>query len=288
MNYTVSTIEKIDERFNINEVDKYIKSIRLSPDGFSYVVTEAESRQHIALRDYQFGTEVSIKRGEEILTDLFENEDILGGQHNHLNISYVNRPWGMVPEMLLVEDKLPQLINVNFKKDDFAHTTHARIPGTDQFFASRIPSGWQKVLQNKAKHINFIPHQSALAYNALNTLKYNNLPNAFFVLLHSGFFDLLYIENHKIVFYNNFLYNQYADVLYFVLSTLEKMEVIAKESHIFLQGNDLVKEILPSELKKHIQYVYLDKELYGEHYSPQFDQLPLYKYKLLTGINACG
>ncbi len=288
MNYTVSTIEKIDERFNINEVDNYIKSIRLAPDGFSYIVTDPHTRYQVALRDYQFGTEISVEKGEEILSDLFENEDILSSKHSQLNISYINRPWAMVPEMLFVENELPKLINVNFKNDDFAYTTHSRIPGTELFFASRIPETWFQLLRNQANNVNFIPHQAAFAYNALNTLKYNSLPNAFFMLVHSGFFDLLYIENYKVKFYNNFKYNQYADVLYFTLSTFEKMEANSSEGHIFLQGNDLVKEILPSELKKHIRYVYMDKELYGERYSPEFDQLPLYQYKLLTGINACG
>ncbi len=288
MDYTVSTIDKIDERFDFNNMAQYIKSIQLSLNGFSYIVTDPESSTHLALRHYNFGTELSIKRLAEIVNDLFENEDMLGGKHDQLNISYVNRPWAMVPEMLFDQKNVDKLLDINYRMDEFSETVYCKILGSNIVMASRIPQKLSNILKDKALKVNIIPHQSAFLFNALQTLKHNELQSAFFMSIHDQFFDLAYIKENEIMFYNNFSYSQYADVLYYTLAAMEKLEVKPTLSNLFIQGNELVREIIPQEIKKHVKNVYVDSQLYKEQYTFHFDQLPMFKYKLLTGIYRCG
>jgi len=288
MNYTVSTIEKIDERFDFNNTSKYIKSIQLSLNGFSYIATNPDESTHLALRHYDFGTEIPIKRLIDIVADLFKYEDILAGYHNHINLSFVSRPWAMVPEMLFNKNNINKLLDINYKADEFSDAAYCKIPGSNIIIASRIPTKLVNLLDDKSSKLNIIPHQAAFLYNGLQTLKHNNNERAFFMAVHDHFFELAYFKENEIKFYNNFPYNQYADVLYYTLAAMEKLEVSPAHSSLFLQGNDLVKEIIPNEIKKHIKNVYLDNQLYKEQYTYHFDQLPMYKYKLLTGIYRCG
>lgn len=288
MDYTVSTIDKIDERFDFNNTTQYIKSIQVSLDGFSYIVTNPDDGTHLALRDYNFGTDLSLSRIEEITSDLFNNEDILSGHNQKINIAFTTRPWAMVPAMLFNEGNITKILDINFKPDEFTKTTYCKIPGSKIVLASRIPVKIAQILENHSSNLNFIPHQAAFIFNALQTLKHNVSDSALFMAVHGRFFDLAYIQNNEVIFYNNFAYTQYDDVLYFALSAMERLEIRSDEAHIFIQGNDLVKEIIPQEIKKYIRHVYIDNQLYNERYSYQFDQLPLYKYKLLTGIFRCG
>jgi hypothetical protein len=287
MEYTVSTISKIDERFDLNKIPHYIKSIQLSLDGFSYIVTDPDMQIHLAFRSYDFGSVLSLKRLGEIVEDLFLNEDIRSQSQTNFNLSFISRPWAMVPEMLFDESKLNTLMKINFPENDYADIISGKIPGTEVVFASRlphlvidaIPSGYA---------VNKIPHQLALTINALHELKGNQLNSGLFLRVNQQFFDVLFIEDQKVLFYNNFKYLQYADVLYFVLATIEELNLKADEVNVFLHGNELVKEILPNELKRHIKNIYLDKNWRGIAYSHHFEQLPMYQFKLLTGIYACG
>lgn len=288
MNFAVSTIEKIDEKFDFSHINQYIKSIQFSLNGFSYLITDPDSRKHIALRSYDFGTEVSLQRAADIIQHIFTDDDLLAASNQQLLVAYVNRPWAMVPEMLYLQEKVEYLLNANYKPDEFSFVTKTNVPGTDLMIASRIPQIIEQTFQQQAENVVFIPHQAAFIHNGLRTLRFNTSDSAFFMNVNANFFDLLYIQNNQVQFYNNFMYRQYADVLYYTLATMEKLGLNPAEMHIFLQGNELVREIIPYEMKKHIRYIYLDKNLYGETCSHHFDTLPLFKYKLLTGIFACG
>lgn len=286
MEYNVSTISKIDERFDLNRIAHYIKSIQLCLDGFSYIVTDPDLHTHLVLRSYSFGSSLSLKRLAEVTKDLFLNEDILSLSKENFNLSFVSRPWAMVPEMLFDETKIDDILRVNFPENDYANTISKKVPGTEIVFASRIPNVLTDTIPSEFE-MNIIPHQVALSFNAMQELSANKLHSGLFLTVHDQFFDVMYIENNKIRFYNNFKYLQYADILYFTLAVIEELNLNPDESKVFLQGNELVKEIIPGELKLHIKHIYLDKNWRGLTYSHHFDQVPLYQYKLLTGIYAC-
>lgn len=288
MNYTVSTIDKIDERFEFDQLQNYIKSIQLSLNGFSYILTDAHTREHLVLRSYDFGTVVSLQRLADIIDDLFANEELLSAAHAGINVAFVTRPWAMVPDMLLIKDRARQLIDLNFKKNEFSKLVLSQVPGTEIVFASRVPDTIANAFYKYDEQVEFYPHQAALVFNAMQTLYYNDFRTAFFMAVHEQFFDFLFIKDGKVFFYNNFHYRQYADILYFVMASMEKLNVDPGKAHIFLQGSDLVKEIIPYELKKHVRSIYIDKELPGIKYSYHFEDLPLYRYKLLTGIFSCA
>jgi hypothetical protein len=286
MEYTVSTISKIDERFDINRIPHYTKSIQLSLDGFSYIVTDPQLQTHLALRNYNFGTALSLTRLSEIVEDLFLNEDILSQSRTNFNLSFISRPWGMVPEMLFDASKIDDIFRINFPDNDYADTISKHIPGMEIVFASRMPHVLMDAIP-KDINPNFIPQQVPLVINALQELASNRLSSGLFLAVYQQFFDVLFIENGKLRFYNNFRYDQYDDILYFTLATMEELSLSPDEVNVFLQGNELVKEIIPGELKRHVKNIYLDKNWRGLSYSHHFDQLPLYQYKLLTGIYAC-
>jgi len=286
MEYTVSTISKIDERFDLNRIPHYIKSIQLSLDGFSYIVTDPDLQSHLVLRNYNFGTSLSLTRLAEIVEDLFLNEDILSQSRTNLNLTFISRPWGMVPEMLFDPSRINDIFRINFPDNDYADTITKNVPGMGVVFASRIPHILFDAIPQDAE-VNLIPQQVPIAINALQELTANKLQSGLFLAVHNKFFDVIFIENGKLRFYNNFKYEQYADILYFTLATLEELNLNSEEVNIFLQGNELVKEIIPVELKRHVKHIYLDKNWRGLDYSHHFDQLPLYQYKLLTGIYAC-
>ncbi|MDA3867997.1 MAG: DUF3822 family protein [Salinivirgaceae bacterium] len=287
MNYIVSTIDKIDERFDFDQIHNYIKSIQISLNGFSYIVTDPAEPAHLALRSYDFGTEISVKRIDGLIADLFQNEDVLSQPSQKTIVTYMERAYAMAPQMLFLPDSAHKLIDVNFKKDEFAHVTHASIPASDIVFASRMPENIYKTLSLYSENLQVVPYQCALAVNAIQTLQHHGFSEGFFMNVNYQFFDLMYIKDQKIVFYNNFGYAQYADVLYFTLATLEKLSIDPNKIHLFIQGHELVKEVILQELNMHVRNVYLDRRILGTAYSHQFEQLPLYQYKLLTGLYSC-
>ena len=287
MEYSVSTISKIDERFDLNKIPHYIKSIQLSLDGFSYIVTDPQLQTHLVLRHYDFGSPLSLQKLSEICKDLFKNEDILSQSTTHFNLSFISRPWTMVPEMLFMESRVNEILNVNFPNNDYADIVSQKVPGSQTLFVSRLPHILKDAIPETFQ-MNFIPQQVPMAINAIQELAGNKMSSGLFLNVHDQFFDVMYIENNKIRFYNNFKYQQYADVLYFTLATIEELKLKPEEVNVFLQGNELVKEIIPGELKIHIKNIFLDKNWRGLAYSHHFDPLPLYEYKLLSGIYACG
>lgn len=288
MNYTISTIDKIDEKFEFSQISNYIKSIQLSLNGFSYIVTDPAMPAHLAIRSYNFGTEVSIKRLEEIIEDLFINEDILSQPSKKTYVSFVNRSWAMSPKILFNENRADLLLNVNFKKDDFAKIISHATPTSDIVFTTRIPDSIYNILKKYNQHLEVIPHQCAMSTNAFQTIKHHSLSDGYFLNINHQFFDLMVINNQKIAFYNNFAYKQYADVLYYTLATLEKLGADPGKIDFFIQGIDLAKDILTHEFSQFIKHVYLDRKIHGTAYSHHFDQLPLFEFKLLTGIYSCA
>ena len=198
MDYTVSTIDKIDEKFDFSQISNYIKSIQISLNGFSYIVTDSLGSVHLALRSYDFGTQVSMRKLEYIVKDLFQNEDILSIPSSKTIVTYIDRPWAMSPQILFDSNKTDTLIDVNFKKDEFAKLINAVIPTTDIIFTLRIPDKILATIEQYNQNVTMLPHQCALARNAFYNLTHHNLSDAFFLNLTHNFFDLLIIKNHKI------------------------------------------------------------------------------------------
>ena len=75
-------------------------------------------------------------------------------------------------------------------------------------------------------------------------------------------------------------------MLYYLVATFDKLKLNSHDIPVYIQGIDLVHEIIPQIMKKYFSKIIIDNSLVT-NYSPIFENLPLHKYKIITGLLQC-
>ena len=260
---TKEIVKKKTINKKIEETSKKKLSIQFSLDGFSFYISNTH---HIISKFTSFNFTKPIKSPELILKkikEIFKNEKTLQQDFETVSVVHQNNLSTLVPNQYFKDDDLNKYLKYSVKTittdlivyDDlnFIKAKNVYVP-----FVNINNFIFQNFGEFEYKH-----HSSILLEKLF--LQSDDSLN-FFVNISQSLFDIVVLKDSKILFYNNFEYQTKEDFIYYILFTLEQLELSTDKTKVSLLG-DINKQ---SELYK-ILYTYVRNISFFNSKTPIFN-----------------
>ena len=247
----------------IQESSKKKLSIQFSLDGFSFYIS---NYQNDISKFTSFTFTKALKSPELILKEIqeiFKNEKCLQQDFETVSVIHQNNLSTLVPNQYFKKGDLNNYLKYSIKTissdlivyDDlnFIKAKNIYVP-----FVNINNFIFQNFGEFEYKH-----HSSILLEKIF--LQSDNSLN-FFINISPSLFDIVVIKDSKILFYNIFEYQTKEDFIYYILFTLEQLELSAETTKILILG-DIDNQ---SELYK-ILYTYVRNISFFNSKNPIFN-----------------
>jgi hypothetical protein len=261
----------IDESFNPDEAKSYRLFIQMGYDFLSTCVMDDMRKKIICLEDFSF----PLTTNPEILAEKYEfakQQSKLLSLDNFCSVNCCVKfsSSTLVPEPFFDSDTAELFWNFNSTEnaEGVVATDDLKLIHAKNIFA--IPSLIQKMLKYWYYEISIHHHSTALI-NAL-LLSYKS-DKSVTVNLNSNDFDLVVTAGNKLVFYNCFKYATSEDFLYFLLFSLEQLQLNTESVELKLAGEIDKQSIYYKSLNKYFQKISFVDPLQSFKYSYKFDGL---------------
>ncbi|TRX37496.1 DUF3822 family protein [Flavobacterium restrictum] len=204
---------------------KYKKlSIQVSLTGLSFCCFDTLNNTVISFNEVFFETFHKATKIEELFSDAFQNHPELNDSYDEVLVIHNNNLATFVPTALFDENYLGSYLQYNTKVFE-----------TDFFAFDEIPNYQMNAVYIPYVNINnfFIDQFGTFDYKHANTIlvskllvsSKNNDTKTMFAHFNSGQFEIIVVQNQKLLLFNSFDYNTPEDFLYYLLFTAEQLNM---------------------------------------------------------------
>lgn len=240
----------IPDTLTANSSERYILSIRIHPDGFSFSGTIPDKRNSFFYRRIPFDHS---KDYVTSLKDAFFEEECLAWPYKKVNIFCFTPNYLFIPEVFYDDDKKDVMMNYAFLAPSDICLSNTLISGQ-----GRILFGLEKkvyeFLFRSFVHPEFIHH---MTYPVNTWKRQSNLSfsGEMHVILNRKTIDIVCFKRGELLFLNSFAYSAPDDVLYFISYTWKQAGMDQLKDRLLIFGGADYKKDLISNLKNYIHYV---------------------------------
>ena len=216
---------------------KYKKlSIQVSLTGLSFCCFDTLNNTVTSFNEVHFDTFHKATKIEDLFADAFKNHPELNDSYDEILVIHNNNLSTFVPEPLFDENFLGSYLQYNTKVFE-----------TDFFAFDEIPNYQMNTVYIPYVNINnfFIDQFGAFDYKHANSILVSKLLVAsknkdekkMFVHINTGHFEIIVVQNQKLLLFNSFDYNTPEDFLYYILFTAEQLNLNPENFPLELIGN---------------------------------------------------
>jgi hypothetical protein len=272
----------IQESINLNSknTDNYIMTIQHSLDGLSFVVFDTAENKFIALKHYHT-TEKNISL-ETLLLELQEKESLNFDEFKNVNILIDNNNNTFVPKDYFQEEtKEDYLSLLNIK--------HSNNISTDDIAEHNIVNvySYDDKLNFLNNNIKVYHSSSILIKKLLKEFSGRNPETRAFVNVKNNSYELIIINNDKLVFHNYFNFNTKEDFLYFILFTFDQLNIDNESIPLYFMGFIEEKSTLVELCSRYIRNIRFFNRDNDFSYINELNSVPYYYYYTLYSFISC-
>lgn len=231
---TKQIVKKKTINNNIEVTSKRKLSIQFSLDGFSFCTTNTHN-EVLEFSSYTFSkTKNSPELVLEKLQDIFKKEKSLQYDFETVTVIHQNNLNTLVPNEYFKEDALKSYLKysiktiatdlITFDELDFMNSQNVYIPyvNINNFLFQNFGEFEYK-------------HYSSVLLEKLFSIASNDV--CCYIHVSKSTFDIVIIKNSNLQFFNIFEYRTKEDFMYYVLFTLEQLELSTEETLVSVLGD---------------------------------------------------
>jgi hypothetical protein len=262
----------IDESFNSDKVNHYRLFIQLGNDFLSTCILDDVRKKFICLEDFHFpfaGNPETLAERCEITKQ--QSKLLMLDNFRSVNCCVRFPKATLVPEPLYDKRSEELFFDFNFNKGDeeIILTDDLKLIHAKNLFT--IPSLIQKMLHYWFPDCG-IHHYSTAFLNGLFIS--NRKEKSVTLNVHPEEFDMAVTEGSKLIFYNRFHYVTSEDFLYFILFTLEQLQLNDKTVDVKIAGDIDKHSLYYKSACKYLPNISFMEQLHTYKYSYKFEALP--------------
>ena len=216
---------------------KYRKlSIQVSLHGLSFCVFDTLNNTILSVKEVQLDHFQKNKKTEELFADTFNENPELKDTYDDITVIHNTNLSAFVPEPLFDESFLGSYLQYNIKVFD-----------TDFFAFDEIANYQMNLVYIPYVNINnfFIDQFGSFDYKHANSIlvtklldaSKNNDDKKMIVHFNPSHFEIVVIQNQKLLFFNSFEYQTPEDFLYYILFTAEQLNMNPENFKLELLGS---------------------------------------------------
>ncbi|MFV8364538.1 DUF3822 family protein [Flavobacterium sp. ZT3P35] len=216
---------------------KYKKlSIQVSLTGLSFCCFDTLNNTVTSFNEVHFDTFHKTTKIEDLFANAFIDHPELKDSYDEILVIHNNNLSTFVPEPLFDENFLGSYLQYNTKVFE-----------TDFFAFDEIPNYQMNAVYIPYVNINnfFIDQFGTFDYKHANSILVSKLLIAsknrdekkMFVHINTGHFEIIVVQNQKLILFNSFVYKTPEDFLYYILFTAEQLNLNPENFPLELIGN---------------------------------------------------
>ena len=271
----------IQESINLNskKTDNYIMTIQHSLDGLSFVIFDTAENKFIALKHYHI-SEKNISL-ETLLIELQEKESWKLEDFKNVNILIDNNNNTFVPKEYFQEEMKENylsLLNIehpNVLTDDINGSDIVNVYSTqDKFTLSK-------------ENVKTYHSSSILVKKLIKEFSSRNPETRAFVNVKNNSYELIILNNDKLIFHNYFSFNTKEDFLYFLLFTFDQHNIDNESIPLYFLGFIEEKSSIVDLCSRYIRNIRFFNRDNDFNYINELNSVPYYYYYTLYSFTSC-
>jgi hypothetical protein len=239
-------------------------SIQINLDGFSFSIYHPTIQKQIAFQRFEFREKQHTP--EKLLKEfqvVFEENELLNQSYKKVVVIHQNELATAVPYEYFDENNLKSYLSTSVKVLPIDYVSYDTLKHS-QINIVYIPFvNINNYLFHKFGAFDFF-HSMTMLVNILQEKQINNEHHTVYINVHQNSFELLVFNQQELLLINNFEFQTAEDFIYYILFTLEQLELDPNAIFIELIG-DIEKE---SELYL-ITYKYIRNVSFHNTSKPQ-------------------
>lgn len=210
-------------------------SIQISLNGLSFCILNSAIHTITTIHRSVFDKKLTPYELLDRLKHLFNTEDLLASSFDKVNVIHVNELSTLVPKPLFQEEAIADYLKLNAKilKTDLVTFDHLEINDCVNVYVPYV--NINNYLYDKFGSFNYKHYSTVLIEQLLKFEKHAKGPKLY-VHVAKHHFEIVSIENGSLLLYNSFEYNTAEDFIYYILFTIEQLELNPEHVPLVLLG----------------------------------------------------
>jgi hypothetical protein len=266
----IPVLHNVDKSLESDHFKKLILSIQLKLDGFSFSILNEELNKVVAIVDYRFD---DVKHPIQLLEKIkliFQENTLLSMSFTRVKVSHVNSVSTLVPVALFNDDNLRSYLGFNHNLLENEYLTYDIINPSE---IANVYSPFTVVndfLFEKFGEFTFKHFSSVLIENFIEQSS-STQELKMFVHVQGDQFEIVVVENKKLILYNSFQYQTKEDLVYYILFVAEQLKQNPEDFDLELYGEIEPYSEIYALIYKYVRNVYFGKRLEKYQYSHELD-----------------
>ena len=282
------TFKYRDEALDYSKTDKYVLSIQLAQDGFSFSVLDTELKKFLALETFLLhNVETSIQFCKK-LDQFIEEYGWLKNRFYKIYILYESPKATLVPEPLYEGSEKGLYLNFNHELTNYEQIRSDFLKNGEAYQIYSLPDCLKYRVDRNFKKAELFHFSTPLIESLIISNKNKDVSNKVFLNVRNTHLDIVILNDQGLRFFNSFYYSTPEDFIYYLLFVLEQLGFNPEDVDLRLMG-DIKKFSKEYEvLFTYVRNVAFEPRTNSFRYSYVFDKLPAHFYYTLFNVNVCG
>jgi len=281
---------KDTRQFNIDNLHHYSLSLQLGSNDFQICVIDSRNSTCLLLEDYIFPNAQTPEDRVEILRCLFdEHHFLMANFWNAVKISIKTRKFSLVPQGAFKENALFDYLKYNADLDpnvESYHFNHLNFNEIATVFAfeKKVKAFYDSIYQNVQYQVS---HQSCGIINGIFNSKNKTRNKKIYLYVDRGRLHILLIDDQRLIYYNQFLINQFTDYLKYINLVAKELNYNIAINGLILWGYIRKNSAHYKELSKYYKNITFGGSPSFLTQGFMFDEIPEHHFLDVYGIYLC-
>ncbi len=219
-----------------NSKDFYRLSIQISLNGLSFCILDTMQQGVVAYEHLTFPKELTPYQTLKELQSLLEEHKIVKTEFSEVVVIHRNNLFSLVPKPLFDVDELANYLKFNAKILANDHIAYDEMEGYDVVNVYVPFMNINNYLYELFGEFTYKHHGTVLVQSLLNEHGGVKEPIVYAHIFEKEL-DIVVITHRKLLLFNNFAYDTQEDFLYYLLFTLEQLQLDADTVTLRLLGD---------------------------------------------------
>lgn len=268
--------------------ENQILSIGLRPDGFVFSVLEHENFKYIALEDFDYPPGRFEGDYYDGLKHLVDSHPTLSKPFKQVNISLFTPNLLLIPAELYHEKDKESLYQFCSELSE-NHTVHSeKLNNLDACGVYLLSHDLKQFFDDRFVNYRLRHQGTALIESTLSFKKLENWQMDVVLHVKRSFFEIVLLDNQKVILYQSFKYQTFDDLLYYLFYVLKQFDRDAVNQKMLLIG-EIGMDCESFQILSSLFYkVSFPERNDAYRYTQAFDQIPGHYYYNLLNLVTCG
>lgn len=224
----------VDSTFDKNKSKEYKLSIRVSSDGFSFSILDAE-KHCLALERFKAFKKESDSDRLNSFKELIRNSELLNLAYDKVFVLWESNQSILIPDEFFSEAFAFESFQLchNLKQDDILHWNILNHFNAKNVFV--MPNSFKELLTKQFPSVEFFHHSTPFYKTAIKEDISDNHPSVF-VNIQKDYFHLIIPDRSNKHFVNSFAYKEDADLVYYILNVYKQQQLNNERSKLIIDG----------------------------------------------------